>query len=73
MPVRGKPYLPKSIYDLQLNSYVKVITNVGKVVGGKLRYIGHVATIHEPLVGVQFDRKIGDCDGSINGIRYFEW
>ncbi|XP_015379021.1 PREDICTED: uncharacterized protein LOC107173136 [Diuraphis noxia] len=72
MKVHGKPYLPKSIYDLQLNAYVKVITSFGKVVGGRLRYIGHVATMTEPLVGVQFDQKIGDCDGSLNGIRYFE-
>ncbi|VVC36793.1 Hypothetical protein CINCED_3A012209 [Cinara cedri] len=73
MSVHGKPYLPKSIYDLQLNAYVKVITSFGKVVGGRLRYIGPVATITEPLIGVQFDHKVGDCDGSLNGIRYFEW
>lgn len=73
MSVHGKPYLPKSIYDLQLNAYAKVITSFGKVVGGRIRYIGPVATISEPLIGVQFDHKVGDCDGSLNGIRYFEW
>lgn len=73
MSVHGKPYLPKSIYDLQLNAYAKVITSFGKVVGGRIRYIGPVATISEPLIGVQFDHKVGDCDGSLNGIKYFEW
>ncbi|XP_050435936.1 uncharacterized protein LOC126842810 isoform X2 [Adelges cooleyi] len=72
LPVTGKPYLPKSIYDLQLNAYVKVITNYGKVVGGRVRYIGYIVGMAEPHVGVQFDRKIGDSDGAFNGIRYFE-
>lgn len=73
MSVYGKPYLPKSIFDLKLNAYVKVITSFGKVVGGRVRYLGPVANLTEPLVGIQFDHKIGDCDGSLNGIRYFEW
>ncbi|XP_050535497.1 uncharacterized protein LOC126902363 [Daktulosphaira vitifoliae] len=72
IPITGKPYLPKSIYDIQPNAYVKVITSFGRVVGARVRYIGCIAAMTEPYIGVQFDRKIGDSDGMYNGIKYFE-
>lgn len=55
----------------------KVITKTGRVVIGRVRYIGPLASSEyaedENFVGLQLPNKVGDCDGSIDGRKFFEW
>lgn len=71
------PFLPKSPKCLKLGHLVKVITRTGRVVVGRVRYIGPLAgaeyTETETYVGLQLPSKVGDSDGSIEGRRFFEW
>lgn len=71
------PFLPKSAKCLKHGHLVKVITRTGRVVVGRVRYIGPLAgadyAAHETFVGLQLPSKVGDCDGSIEGRRFFEW
>lgn len=69
----AQPYLPKGINDLKLDHLVKVITTDGRVTVGKVRYVGAVAGLPEPHVGVELASGTGDSDGSFRGRRYFEW
>lgn len=71
------PFLPKSPKCLKLGHLVKVITRTGRVVVGRVRYIGPLAgeefAEDDTFVGLQLPSKVGDCDGSIGGRRFFEW
>ncbi|XP_034250329.1 uncharacterized protein LOC117650833 [Thrips palmi] len=68
----AQPYLPKAINDLKLDHLVKVITTDGKVTVGRVRYVGAVAGLPDPHVGVELTSGTGDSDGSFRGRRYFE-
>ncbi|KAK3911443.1 Dynactin, 150 kDa isoform [Frankliniella fusca] len=68
----AQPFLPKSINDLKLDHLVKIITSDGRVTVGKIRYVGAVAGLSDPHVGVELTTGSGDSDGSFRGRRYFE-
>lgn len=69
----AQPYLPKIANDLKLDHLVKVITGDGRVTVGRVRYVGVVAGLCDPHVGIELPTPSGDSDGSFRGRRYFEW
>ncbi|KAF7278360.1 uncharacterized protein LOC143197131 [Rhynchophorus ferrugineus] len=74
VPPQGwQPFLPRLPRDLKLDNWVKVITPEGRVRGGRVRYIGIVATQEqEQYVGVQLACPEGVSDGVYAGRRYFQ-
>lgn len=62
-----------------------MISKNGRVVIGRVRYIGPLASVSgvgdsaggngedEIYIGLQLPNKFGDCDGTIDGKRFFEW
>lgn len=68
-----QPYLPKTANDLKLDHLVKFITADGRVTVGRVRYVGIIAGLPDPHVGVELPTGGGDSDGSFRGRRYFEW
>lgn len=71
------PFLPKSPKCLKLGHLAKVITKSGRVVIGRVRYIGPLASAQfgddETFVGLQLPNSLGDCDGTIEGRKFFDW
>lgn len=84
------PFLPKSSKCLKVGHLAKVIAKNGRVVIGRVRYIGPLISTQsvtmggggnastadadsETFVGLQLPSKIGECDGSFEGRRIFEW
>lgn len=73
-PKTSQPFLAKVPRDLKLNFWVKVITPEGRVVVGKVRYVGLLPGKGEDsFVGVQLNRLDGNSDGSFCGRRFFDW
>lgn len=72
-PKAAQPFLPRSPRDIKQGFLVKVITNEGRVVVGRVRYSGPVNGKAEPYVGVQLPAASGISDGTFLGHRYFEW
>lgn len=71
-----RPFLPKSSSCLKIGATaVKVITPSGRVAVGRVRHVGPIAAKEdtEVYVGVELEENIGDCDGTIDGSRYFQW
>ncbi|XP_037051288.1 uncharacterized protein LOC119085126 [Bradysia coprophila] len=70
------PFLPKSPKCLKLGHLAKVITKSGRVVIGRVRYIGPLASTQfgedECFVGLQLPNSLGDCDGTIEGRKFFD-
>lgn len=75
VPPQGwQPFLPRRPRDLKLENWVKVITPEGKVRGGRVRYVGPVASQSQDyFVGVQLSFPDGTSDGTYGGKRYFQW
>ncbi|KAJ1522080.1 hypothetical protein ONE63_002391 [Megalurothrips usitatus] len=71
-PKSAQPYLPKASNELKLDHLVKVITGDGRVTAGRVRYVGAVAGLTEPHVGIELPTASGDSDGTFRGRRYFE-
>nr|CAD7266157.1 unnamed protein product [Timema shepardi] len=71
-PKSAKPFLPKIPRDLKLDYFVKIISNEGRVMVGRVRYMGSVPGRVEPHVGVELPQDSGDCDGSFQGRRFFD-
>lgn len=85
------PFLPKSSKCLKVGHLAKVIAKNGRVVIGRVRYIGPLVSTQsltvasggtaaatadadsETYVGLQLPNKIGECDGSFEGRRIFDW
>lgn len=69
------PFLPKSPKCLKPGQLAKVIAKTGRVVVGRIRYCGPVASVDsdETYVGLQLPNALGDCDGSFEGKKFFEW
>jgi len=74
-PKQSLPFLPKSFRCLKPGQLAKVIAKSGRVVVGRIRYVGPVASIDgdEIFVGLQMPNALGDCDGSHDGTKFFEW
>lgn len=58
-----------------------MIAKNGRVVIGRVRYVGPLASAetagtdseNETYVGLQLPNKIGDCNGSFEGRKFFDW
>ncbi|XP_053659568.1 uncharacterized protein LOC128708613 [Anopheles marshallii] len=68
------PFLPKTPKCLKPGHLAKVISPNGRVIVGRVRYIGPVAgtDTDDTYVGLQLPNNLGDCDGTIDGKRFFE-
>jgi hypothetical protein len=68
------PFLPKSSNCLKPGHLAKVITKNGRVVVGRVRYVGPLAGGEDEFyIGLQLQNNFGDCDGSVDGRRFFDW
>lgn len=73
-PKSSQPFLAKVPRDLKLNYWVKVITPEGRVVIGKVKYVGWLpGKGEENYVGVHLAKSDGNSDGSFGGRRFFDW
>lgn len=73
-PKSSQPFIAKVPRDLKLNYWVKVITPEGKVVIGRVKYVGWLpGKGEESFVGVHLGRSDGNSDGSYGGRRFFDW
>lgn len=59
--------------DLKLDHLVKVISPEGKVLQGRVRYVGPVPSREETHVGVELPYLNGSSDGTFHGRRFFDW
>ncbi|XP_065082253.1 uncharacterized protein LOC135704700 [Ochlerotatus camptorhynchus] len=73
------PFLPKTAKCLKPGHLAKVIARNGRVIVGRVRYIGPLAGCSsasgepdETYVGLQLPNNLGDCDGSIDGRKFFD-
>ncbi|XP_050588579.1 uncharacterized protein LOC126921237 isoform X1 [Bombus affinis] len=71
-PQDARPYLPKIPRDLKLDHLVKVISPEGKVLQGRVRYVGPVPGREETHVGVELPYLNGSSDGTFHGRRFFD-
>ncbi|XP_050486185.1 uncharacterized protein LOC126871425 isoform X2 [Bombus huntii] len=71
-PQDARPYLPKIPRDLKLDHLVKVISPEGKVLQGRVRYVGPVPSREETHVGVELPYLNGSSDGTFHGRRFFD-
>ncbi|KAG8034576.1 hypothetical protein G9C98_007652 [Cotesia typhae] len=71
-PQDARPYLPKVPRDLKLDHLVKVISPEGRVLQGKVRYVGSVPGREEIHVGVELPTESGSSDGTFHGRRFFD-
>ncbi|XP_076754155.1 uncharacterized protein LOC143425325 isoform X1 [Xylocopa sonorina] len=71
-PQDARPYLPKIPRDLKLDHLVKVISPEGKVLQGRVRYVGPVPGREEIHVGVELPYLNGSSDGTFHGRRFFD-
>ncbi|KAL6263453.1 hypothetical protein P5V15_006245 [Pogonomyrmex californicus] len=71
-PQDAKPYLPKIPRDLKLDHLVKVISPEGKVLQGRVRYVGPVPGREDTHVGVELPYVNGSSDGTFHGRRFFD-
>lgn len=74
--------MPKSSKCLKPGHLAKVIAKNGRVVIGRVKYIGPIASEStssmpdgecEIYVGLQLANKYGDCNGSFEGRKFFDW
>ncbi|XP_055601381.1 uncharacterized protein LOC129750160 [Uranotaenia lowii] len=78
------PFLPKTAKCLKPGHLAKVIARNGRVVVGRVRYIGpllsaasggglsDVDSVEDSYVGLQLPNNLGDCDGTIDGKKFFK-
>lgn len=71
-PQDARPYLPKIPRDLKLDHLVKIISPEGKVLQGRVRYVGPVPGREETHVGVELPYSNGCSDGTFHGRRFFD-
>ncbi|XP_033227011.1 uncharacterized protein LOC117179386 isoform X2 [Belonocnema kinseyi] len=71
-PRDARPYLPKIPRDLKLDHLVKVISPEGRILQGRVRYVGPVPGREEIHVGVELPNENGSSDGTFHGRRFFD-
>jgi len=59
--------------DLKLDHLVKVISPEGRVLQGRVRYVGPVPGREDAHVGVELPSVNGSSDGTFHGRRFFDW
>lgn len=52
---------------------MKVISPEGKVLQGKVRYVGPLPGTEDIHVGVELPTDTGKTDGTFHGRRFFNW
>lgn len=72
-PLSAKPFIARSFNDLKINYFIKVINKEGRVVGGRIQFVGIIPGKTEPYVGILLPSDTGETDGSFQGLRYFTW
>lgn len=80
---QSSPFLPSSTKCLKPGYLAKVITKNGRLVMGRIRYVGPLvstnnasssrANENDIFVGLQLSSKIGECNGSFEGRKIFDW
>lgn len=71
--------MPKSPKCLKPGHLAKIIAKNGRIVIGRVKYIGPLARFNENIendenyVGLELCTKMGDCDGTIDGRKFFDW
>lgn len=58
--------------DLKLDHLVKVISPEGRVLQGRVRYVGPVPGREDAHVGVELPYFNGSSDGTFHGRRFFD-
>ncbi|KYM75634.1 hypothetical protein ALC53_13697 [Atta colombica] len=59
--------------DLKLDHLVKIISPEGRVLQGRVRYVGPVPGREDTHVGVELPYVNGSSDGTFHGRRFFDW
>ncbi|KAK7598356.1 hypothetical protein V9T40_006591 [Parthenolecanium corni] len=72
-PLSARPFIARSPNDLKTNYFVKVINKDGRVVGGRVQFVGSIPGKSEPYIGILLPPSMGETDGSFQGFRYFTW
>ncbi|XP_065226435.1 uncharacterized protein LOC135849785 [Planococcus citri] len=70
-PLSARPFIARSVHDLKINYFVKVINKEGRVVGGRIQFVGNIPGISEPYIGVLLPPSLGETDGTFQELRYF--
>jgi hypothetical protein len=73
-PLSSRPFLPRQPRDLKEDCLAKVIGPEGRVIVGRVRFVGCAiaAGFKDPVVGLEVTDH-GDSDGTVNGQRLFTW
>ncbi|KAF4518909.1 hypothetical protein B566_EDAN006747 [Ephemera danica] len=74
-PFTARPFLPRQPRDLREDCLVKVIAHDGRVLVGRVRFVGTLtaAGVNDPVVGVELpDNTYGNTDGTLHGHRLFD-
>ncbi|XP_055691930.1 uncharacterized protein LOC129794983 isoform X2 [Lutzomyia longipalpis] len=74
------PFLPRTPKCLKPGHLAKVIIKNGRVVIGRIRYVGPVASMEttgdpfedNTFVGLELATTYGDCDGTLDGKKFFD-
>lgn len=72
-PFSARPFIARSANDLKTNYFVKVINKEGRVVGGRIQFVGNIPGKTEQYVGILLPPSMGETDGTFQGLRYFSW
>lgn len=59
--------------ELKLDHLVRVISPDGKILQGRIRYVGPVPDREDIHVGIELPNENGSSDGTFHGRRYFIW
>lgn len=72
-PLSARPFVARSPHELLINHFVKAINKDGRVVAGKVQYVGIPPIKSEYYIGVVLPTQVGDSDGTFQGHRFFTW
>lgn len=72
-PLSARPFIARTVNDLQVNYFVKVINKEGRVVGGRIQFVGSIPGDNEPYIGLLLPPNLGETDGTFQGLRLFTW
>ncbi|XP_065206390.1 uncharacterized protein LOC135835858 [Planococcus citri] len=70
-PFSARPFIARSVNDLKINYFIKVINKEGRVVGGRIQFVGNIPGKSEPYIGILLPPSLGETDGTFQGLRYF--